>query len=111
MDDISLIGFPYLGHTAAFAFHEFESTGLSLKRNKSLYGALQLCNAKEGLLIVQSSANFNINSEHVPFVNYSPEAFRFLGCFLGNKESISDKLNIRLNEIHVELDTISMLEN
>ncbi|KAL0217851.1 hypothetical protein RCL1_008700 [Eukaryota sp. TZLM3-RCL] len=98
MDDISLIGSPYdLGQAAAFAFHEFESIGLSL-------------NAKKCLLIGRSSANFNINSEPVSFVNYSSEAFRFLGCFLGNKESISDKLNIRLNEIHAELDTISKLD-
>ncbi|KAL0212950.1 hypothetical protein RCL1_006576 [Eukaryota sp. TZLM3-RCL] len=98
MDDISLIGSAYdLGQAAAFAFHEFESIGLSL-------------NAKKCLLIGRSSANFNINSEPVSFVNYSSEAFRFLGCFLGNKESISDKLNIRLNEIHAELDTISKLD-
>ncbi|KAL0222092.1 hypothetical protein RCL1_001946 [Eukaryota sp. TZLM3-RCL] len=98
MDDISLIGSPYdLDQAAVFAFHEFESLGLSL-------------NAKKCLLIGRSSANFNTNSETVSFVNYSSEAFRFLGCFLGNKESISDKLNIRLNEIHVELDTVSKLD-
>ncbi|KAL0228430.1 hypothetical protein RCL1_004573 [Eukaryota sp. TZLM3-RCL] len=67
MDDISLIGSPYdLGQAAAFAFHEFESIGLSL-------------NAKKCLLI------------HL-------KLFDFL------------VLNIRLNEIHAELDTISKLD-
>ncbi|KAL0227855.1 hypothetical protein RCL1_003998 [Eukaryota sp. TZLM3-RCL] len=67
MDDISLIGSPYdLGQAAAFAFHEFESIGLSL-------------NAKKCLLI------------HL-------KLFDFL------------VLNIRLNEIYAELDTISKLD-
>ncbi|KAL0222299.1 hypothetical protein RCL1_002153 [Eukaryota sp. TZLM3-RCL] len=99
MDDIFMIGTRHdLGAAAAFAFQEFNKIGLSL-------------NAKKCLMIGRTSCNFLIDSQPVTFVNYRSEAFRFLGCFLGdktNKTSIAVLLTQKLESINS--DEIAQLE-
>ncbi|KAL0222203.1 hypothetical protein RCL1_002057 [Eukaryota sp. TZLM3-RCL] len=101
MDDISLIGtINDLGAAAAFAFQEFNKIGLSL-------------NTKNCLMIGHTSCNFLIDSQLLTFVNYSSEAFRFLGCFLTNKTnktSIAALLTQKLESINSALDEIAQID-
>ncbi|KAL0214949.1 hypothetical protein P9112_007133 [Eukaryota sp. TZLM1-RC] len=72
MDDISLIGsFDLLELVAQEIADSYENIGLHL-------------NASKCLLIGSSAQDLVINDSIVPFTNYSSDAFKFLGCWLGN---------------------------
>ncbi|KAL0214935.1 hypothetical protein P9112_007119 [Eukaryota sp. TZLM1-RC] len=51
-----------------------------------------------------------INDSIVPFTNYSSDAFKFLGCWLGNVPQIQNELQVILEKMKIELDSISSLD-
>ncbi|KAL0224349.1 hypothetical protein P9112_003739 [Eukaryota sp. TZLM1-RC] len=50
------------------------------------------------------------NDSIVPFTNYSSDAFKFLGCWLGNVPQIQNELQVILEKMKIELDSISSLD-
>ncbi|KAL0208312.1 hypothetical protein P9112_010899 [Eukaryota sp. TZLM1-RC] len=82
MDDISLIGsFDLLKLVAQEIADSYENIGLHL-------------NASKCLLIGSSAQDLVINDSIVPFTNYSSDAFKFLGCWLGNVPQIQNELEV-----------------
>ncbi|KAL0211113.1 hypothetical protein P9112_009411 [Eukaryota sp. TZLM1-RC] len=82
MDDISLIGsFDLLELVAQEIADSYENIGLHL-------------NASKCLLIGSSAQDLVINDSIVPFTNYSSDAFKFLGCWLGNVPQIQNELQV-----------------
>ncbi|KAL0209004.1 hypothetical protein P9112_011591 [Eukaryota sp. TZLM1-RC] len=82
MDDISLIGsFNLLELVAQEIADSYENIGLYL-------------NASKCLLIGSSAQDLVINDSIVPFTNYSSDAFKFLGCWLGNVPQIQNELQV-----------------
>ncbi|KAL0248109.1 hypothetical protein GEMRC1_003345 [Eukaryota sp. GEM-RC1] len=59
------------------------------------------------LLIGRSTQELFINGDQIPFINYVEDAFRFLGCWLGNVPKNSQELSNCLEKIGSELNTIS----
>ncbi|KAL0226189.1 hypothetical protein P9112_013513 [Eukaryota sp. TZLM1-RC] len=89
MDDISLIGpFGVVQYASNEIAEQYEIIGLHL-------------NPKKCLLNGNDFNEFKVNNCKIPFTNYSQEAFRFLGCWLGNV----DKITINLDEIGAKLGT------
>ncbi|KAL0209068.1 hypothetical protein P9112_011655 [Eukaryota sp. TZLM1-RC] len=98
MDDISLIGsFNLLILVAQKIADSYENIGFHL-------------NASKCLLIGSSSQAFVINDSIVPFTNKSSDAFKFLGCWLGNVPQIQNELKVILEKMKIELDSISTLD-
>ncbi|KAL0205051.1 hypothetical protein P9112_000358 [Eukaryota sp. TZLM1-RC] len=98
MDDITLIGsFDLLELVAQEIVDSYENIGLHL-------------NASKCLLIGSSAQDLVINDSIVPFTNYSSDAFKFLGCWLGNVPQIHNELQIILEKMKIELDSISSLD-
>ncbi|KAL0208470.1 hypothetical protein P9112_011057 [Eukaryota sp. TZLM1-RC] len=98
MDDISLIGsFDLLELVAQEIADSYENIGLHL-------------NASKCLLIGSSAQDLVINESIVPFTNYSSDAFKFLGCWLGNVPQIQNELQVILEKMKIELDSISSLD-
>ncbi|KAL0227137.1 hypothetical protein P9112_014461 [Eukaryota sp. TZLM1-RC] len=98
MDDISLIGsFDLLELVAQEIADSYENIGLHL-------------NASKCLLIGSSAQDLVINDSIVPFTNYSSDAFKFLGCWLGNVHQIQNELQVILEKMKIELDSISSLD-
>ncbi|KAL0219851.1 hypothetical protein P9112_005504 [Eukaryota sp. TZLM1-RC] len=86
MDDISLIGsFDLLELVAQEIADSYENIGLHL-------------NASKCLLIGSSAQDLVINDSIVPFTNYSSNAFKFLGCWLGNVPQIQNELQVILEK-------------
>ncbi|KAL0231665.1 hypothetical protein GEMRC1_011069 [Eukaryota sp. GEM-RC1] len=95
MDDISIIGpLELLKKVAVEVADIYETLGLSLNPDKCL-------------LIGRSAQELFINGVQIPFINYVEDAFRFLGCWLGNVPKISQELSNCLDKIGSELNTIS----
>ncbi|KAL0210259.1 hypothetical protein P9112_010343 [Eukaryota sp. TZLM1-RC] len=67
-------------------------------------------NASKCLLIGSSAQDLVINDSIVPFTNYSSDAFKFLGCWLGNVPQIQNELQVILEKMKIELDSISSLD-
>ncbi|KAL0208303.1 hypothetical protein P9112_010890 [Eukaryota sp. TZLM1-RC] len=98
MDDISLIGsFDLLELVAQEIADSYENIGLHL-------------NASKCLLIGSSAQDLVINDSIVPFTNYSSDAFKFLGCWLGNVPQIQNELQVILEKMKIELDSMSSLD-
>ncbi|KAL0215366.1 hypothetical protein P9112_007550 [Eukaryota sp. TZLM1-RC] len=98
MDDISLIGsFDLVELVAQVIADSYENIGLYL-------------NASKCLLIGSSAQDLVINDSIVPFTNYSSDAFKFLGCWLGNVPQIQNELQVILEKMKIELDSISSLD-
>ncbi|KAL0216553.1 hypothetical protein P9112_008737 [Eukaryota sp. TZLM1-RC] len=98
MDDISLIGsFDLLQLVAQKIADSYESNGLHL-------------NASKCLLIGSPPLDFLMNNFVVPFTNYSSDAFKFPGCWLGNVSQVQNKLQVILEKMKIELDSISSLD-
>ncbi|KAL0222894.1 hypothetical protein P9112_002284 [Eukaryota sp. TZLM1-RC] len=98
MDDISLIGsFDLLELVAQEIADSYKNIGLYL-------------NASKCLLIGSSAQDLAINDSIVPFTNYSSDAFKFLGCWLGNVPQIQNELQVILEKMIIELDSISSLD-
>ncbi|KAL0205955.1 hypothetical protein P9112_001262 [Eukaryota sp. TZLM1-RC] len=97
-DDISLIGhFSFVQKASNKFAEQYEIIGLHL-------------NPKKCLLIGNDFKKFKINNCKIPFTNYSQEAFRFLGCWLGNVDKITKNLNEIFAKLGNELQLISELE-
>ncbi|KAL0224469.1 hypothetical protein P9112_003859 [Eukaryota sp. TZLM1-RC] len=95
MDDISLIGsFDLLELVAQEIADSYENIGLHL-------------NASKCLLIGSSAQDLVKNDSIVPFTNYSSDAFKFLGCWLENVPQIQKELQVILEKMKIELDSIS----
>ncbi|KAL0210168.1 hypothetical protein P9112_010252 [Eukaryota sp. TZLM1-RC] len=62
------------------------------------------------MLIGSSAQDLVINDSIVPFTNYSSDAFKFLGCWLGNVPQIQNELQVILEKMKIELDSISSLD-
>ncbi|KAL0251577.1 hypothetical protein GEMRC1_000790 [Eukaryota sp. GEM-RC1] len=58
------------------------------------------------LLIGRSTQELFINGVQIPFINYVEDAFRFLGCWLGNVPKVSQELSNCLEKIGSEPNTI-----
>ncbi|KAL0208314.1 hypothetical protein P9112_010901 [Eukaryota sp. TZLM1-RC] len=86
MDDISFIGsFDLLELVAQEIADSYENIGLHL-------------NASKCLLIGSSAQDLVIDDSIVPFTNYSSDAFKFLGCWLGNVPQIRNELQVILEK-------------
>ncbi|KAL0207283.1 hypothetical protein P9112_011911 [Eukaryota sp. TZLM1-RC] len=98
MDDISLISpFDVVQKASNEIAEQYEIIGLHL-------------NPKKCLLIGNNFKEFKINNCKIPFTNYSQEAFRFLGYWLGNVDEIIRNLNEIGAKLGTELQLISELE-
>ncbi|KAL0226181.1 hypothetical protein P9112_013505 [Eukaryota sp. TZLM1-RC] len=98
MDDISFIGsFELLELVAQEIADSYENIGLHL-------------NASKCLLIGSSAQYLVINDSIVPLSNYSSDAFKFLGCWLGIVPQIHNELQVILEKMKIELDSISSLD-
>ncbi|KAL0233101.1 hypothetical protein GEMRC1_011846 [Eukaryota sp. GEM-RC1] len=64
-------------------------------------------NPNKCLLIVRSTQELFINGVQILFINYVEDAFRFLGCCLGNVPKTSQELSNCLEKTGSELNTIS----
>ncbi|KAL0215670.1 hypothetical protein P9112_007854 [Eukaryota sp. TZLM1-RC] len=98
MDDISIIG-------QLNVLNEIDAeTSLFYKKIDLLL------NPDKCLLIGNVKNSLNGDAVEIPFVNYSSDAFPFLGCWLGNVPKITDELNNLLFKLGSELDTIYSFE-
>ncbi|KAL0223585.1 hypothetical protein P9112_002975 [Eukaryota sp. TZLM1-RC] len=76
MDDISVIGSYESSCTVSEGIAaKYKDIGLALNPAKCLLNG----RTKQSLLI---------DGAHIPFINYEQQAFKFLGCWLGNLDEI-----------------------
>ncbi|KAL0226243.1 hypothetical protein P9112_013567 [Eukaryota sp. TZLM1-RC] len=88
MDDISIIGsFESISRVSEDIAAKYKEIGLALNPSKCL-------------LIGREKQYLMIGGAQIPFINYDQQAFKFLGCWLGNLDEIYSQLN-NLLENHV----------
>ncbi|KAL0205087.1 hypothetical protein P9112_000394 [Eukaryota sp. TZLM1-RC] len=95
MDDISNIGsFESISRVSEDIAAKYKEIGLAL--NPSKY-----------LLIGKEKQSLMIGGAQIPFINYDQQAFKFLGCWLGNLDEIYSQLNILLEKLDKDLSFIA----
>ncbi|KAL0221644.1 hypothetical protein RCL1_001498 [Eukaryota sp. TZLM3-RCL] len=98
MDDISLIApFDVLVQVANSVAVRYRAIGLEL-------------NVAKCLLISNTDVQLTINDTSVEVINYKNSSFRFLGCYLGLRDSILKDLDIYITTIEYELSLVLKLE-
>ncbi|KAL0219494.1 hypothetical protein P9112_005147 [Eukaryota sp. TZLM1-RC] len=81
MDDISIIGsFESISRVSEAIAAKYKEIGLALNPSKCL-------------LIGREKQSLMIGGAQIPFINYDQQAFKFLGCWLGNLDEIYSQLN------------------
>ncbi|KAL0213922.1 hypothetical protein P9112_006106 [Eukaryota sp. TZLM1-RC] len=81
MDDISIIGsFESICRVSKGIAAKYKDIGLAL-------------NPAKCLLIGRTKQSLLIDDVQIPFINYEQQAFKFLGCWLGNLDEIYSQLN------------------
>ncbi|KAL0220539.1 hypothetical protein RCL1_000393 [Eukaryota sp. TZLM3-RCL] len=98
MDDISLIApSDVLVQVANSVAVRYRAIGLEL-------------NVAKFLLISNTDVQLTINDTSVEVINYKNSSFRFLGCYLGLRDSILKDLDIYITTIEYELSLVLKLE-
>ncbi|KAL0208984.1 hypothetical protein P9112_011571 [Eukaryota sp. TZLM1-RC] len=76
MDDISIIGsYESICRVSEVIAAKYKDIGLAL-------------NPAKCLLIGRTKQSLLIDDVQIPFINYEQQAFKFLGCWLGNLDEI-----------------------
>ncbi|KAL0227096.1 hypothetical protein P9112_014420 [Eukaryota sp. TZLM1-RC] len=95
MDDISIIGsFESISRVSEDIAAKYKEIGLALTPSKCL-------------LIGREKQSLMIGGARIPFINYDQQAFKFLGCWLGNLDEIYSQLNNLLEKFDKDLSFIA----
>ncbi|KAL0219994.1 hypothetical protein P9112_005647 [Eukaryota sp. TZLM1-RC] len=95
MDDISIIG-------------SFESISRVSEDIAAKYKEIVLAlNPSKCLLIGKEKQSLMIGGAQIPFINYDQQAFKFLGCWLGNLDEIYSHLNNLVEKFDKDLSFIA----
>ncbi|KAL0219400.1 hypothetical protein P9112_005053 [Eukaryota sp. TZLM1-RC] len=95
MDDISIIGsFESISRVSEDIAAKYKEIGLALNPSKCL-------------LIGREKQSLMIGGAQIPFINYDQQAFKFLGCWLGNLDEIYSQLNNLLEKFDKDLSFIA----
>ncbi|KAL0219308.1 hypothetical protein P9112_004961 [Eukaryota sp. TZLM1-RC] len=95
MDDISIIGsFESISRVSEDIAAKYKEIGLALNPSKCL-------------LIGKEKQSLMIGGAQIPFINYDQQAFKFLGCWLGNLDEIYSQLNNLLEKFDKDLSLIA----
>ncbi|KAL0224388.1 hypothetical protein P9112_003778 [Eukaryota sp. TZLM1-RC] len=95
MDDISIIGsFESISRVSEDIAAKYKEIGLALNPSKCL-------------LIGREKQSLMIGGAQIPFINYDQQAFKFLGCWLGNLDEIYSQLNNLLEKFDKDLSYIA----
>ncbi|KAL0219289.1 hypothetical protein P9112_004942 [Eukaryota sp. TZLM1-RC] len=95
MDDISIIGsFESISRVSEDIAAKYKEIGLALNPSKCL-------------LIGREKQYLMIGGAQIPFINYDQQAFKFLGCWLGNLDEIYSQLNNLLEKFDKDLSFIA----
>ncbi|KAL0208489.1 hypothetical protein P9112_011076 [Eukaryota sp. TZLM1-RC] len=95
MDDISIIGsFESISRVSEDIAAKYKEIGLALNPSKFL-------------LIGREKQYLMIGGAQIPFINYDQQAFKFLGCWLGNLDEIYSQLNNLLEKFDKDLSFIA----
>ncbi|KAL0208313.1 hypothetical protein P9112_010900 [Eukaryota sp. TZLM1-RC] len=95
MDDISIIGsFESISRVSEDIAAKYKEIGLALNPSKCL-------------LIGREKQSLMIGGAQIPFINYDHQAFKFLGCWLGNLDEIYSQLNNLLEKFDKDLSFIA----
>ncbi|KAL0214106.1 hypothetical protein P9112_006290 [Eukaryota sp. TZLM1-RC] len=95
MDDISIIGsFESISRVSENIAAKYKEIGLALNPSKCL-------------LIGREKQSLMIGGAQIPFINYDQQAFKFLGCWLGNLDEIYSQLNNLLEKFDKDLSFIA----
>ncbi|KAL0213737.1 hypothetical protein P9112_005921 [Eukaryota sp. TZLM1-RC] len=95
INDISIIGsFESISRVSEDIAAKYKEIGLALNPSKCL-------------LIGREKQSLMIGGAQIPFINYDQQAFKFLGCWLGNLDEIYSQLNNLLEKFDKDLSFIA----